>query len=314
MSVVNRNCIICNSDDYSDLFVFSKEYSDHIETDNLERRELNEKYGPQVIAKCNICNCKYVRNVVTGISQNSNETHDFESQRSKEMIIEQNKDFFNKKIKDNSFENQIYKLKLLESLTTKNINELTILDYGCGLGEFPKLSEILGFKKIVAFDPMYTDNHQKSYEQSNFKNIKVIKNVDQLSKNTKFDIIVCTAVIEHAISPKKMFSDFKKLSNVNTIILFSNPVMDIEKDVSNIEKLVALKSNKIKTKRYFHYHLGHINYMLGKQVSHLVNDYGFKTLPIYPNNSKKSFKIKLKKIYVKIFPKSTRTEYVLKKL
>ena len=90
--------------------------------------------------------------------------------------------------------------------------------------------------------------------------------------------------------------------------------MDIEKDVSNIEKLVALKSNEIKTKRYLHYHLGHINYMLGKQVSHLVNDYGFKTLPIYPNNSKKSFKIKLKKIYVKIFPKSTRTEYVLTKL
>ena len=45
------------------------------------------------LVKCNNCDCKYVKNVVNGISQNSTETHVFESQRSKEMIIEQNKDF-----------------------------------------------------------------------------------------------------------------------------------------------------------------------------------------------------------------------------
>lgn len=314
MSVVNRNCIICDNDNYNDLFVFTKEYTNHFENNDLRQRELNDKYGPHVIAKCNICNCKYVRNVVNGISQNSNETHDFESERSKKKIIKQNKDFFNKKIKDNLFENEIYKLKLLKSLANKKINELSIIDYGCGLGEFPKLSEILGFKKIVAFDPMYTDDHQISYEQSNFKNINVINNIDQLSKNTKFDIIVCTAVIEHAISPKKIFSDLKKISNVNTIILFSNPVMDIERDVSKIKKLVALKANKIKIKKYLHYHLGHINFMLGEQVNHLINDYGFKIIPIYPNSSKKSFIKKLKKTYVKIFPHSTRSEYVLRKL
>jgi 2-polyprenyl-3-methyl-5-hydroxy-6-metoxy-1,4-benzoquinol methylase len=314
MSVINRNCVICDMKDYTDLFVFSKEYTSLIENDTLVRRDLNEKYGPHTIVKCNNCDCKYVKNVVNGISQNSTETHVFESQRSKEMIIEQNKDFFNEKIKDKLFENRIYKLKLLESLSDKNFKEMSILDYGCGLGEYPKLSEILGFKKIVAFDPMYTDDHQKSYEKSGFKYIKAIKNIDQLSKNSKFDIIVCTAVIEHAISPRKIFSDLKKISGVNTLILFSNPVMDIEKDVSNIKKLVDLKSNEIKTKRYLHYHLGHINYMLGKQVSTLVSDFGLKILPIYPNNSKKSFLVKLKKIYVKIFPQSTRTEYVLRNL
>lgn len=314
MSVVNRNCIICNNNSYEDLFVFTKEYTDLFENNSSSQRKLNDEYGPHIIAKCSICNCKYVRNVVNGISQNSNEAHDFESERSKKLIIEQNKDFFNKKIKDNSLENEIYKLKLLKSLTKKNINELSILDYGCGLGEFSKLSEILGFKKIVAFDPMYTDDHQISYEKSNFKNIDVINNIDQLSNNTKFDIIVCTAVIEHAISPKKIFSDFKKHSNSNTIILFSNPVMDIEKDIPIIKKLVALKANKIKRKKYLHYHLGHINYMLGEQVNHLINDYGFKIIPMYPNSSKKSLVKKLKKLYVRIFPRSTRSEYILTKL
>tara|TARA_B100000787_G_scaffold168943_1_gene158836 strand:+ start:391 stop:1353 length:963 start_codon:yes stop_codon:yes gene_type:complete len=314
-NITNRNCIICDNNDYKDIFVFSKEYTNLIENDIKEKQILNEQYGPQVVAKCNICDCKYVRNVVNGISQNSTVLNDFESKRSKKMIIEQNKDFFSGEIeKNNLIKNRLYKLKLLASLTKKNINELSIIDYGCGLGEYPKLSEILGFNKIVAYDPMYSDDHKISYEKSGFNKIEAINNIEQLSKKTKFDVIICTAVIEHAISPKKMFSDLRDISNTDSIILFSNPVMPLEDDISNIEKLVGQKSKKIRIKRYLHYHLGHINYMLGAQIARLVKEYGFKTMPIYPNDSNTSFMVKLKKIYVWVFPKSTRTEYIFKRL
>lgn len=311
MSIKIRKCIICNSDKYKNFFEFSKEYTDLIENDEIQRRDLNQKYGPQVIVKCQNCSCKYVRNVVKGISQNSNDTHNFESERSRQMIIEQNIDFYNKKINERIFENRIYKLRLLESISGKNLSQLSILDYGCGLAEYPKLAEILGSKKIVAYDPMYTEEHQKSFEKSGFRNIKSVNNINKLEE-FEFDIIICTAVIEHAISPREMFSDLKRLSNNNTLILFSNPVMDIERDLPSMKKLIALKSDDIKTKRYLHYHLGHINYMLGKQICALINDYGFRILPIYPNNSNDGLIVKLKKIYVKLFPQSTRTEYVLK--
>ena len=101
-NITNRNCIICDNNDYKDIFVFSKEYTNLIENDIKEKQILNEQYGPQVVAKCNICDCKYVRNVVNGISQNSTVLNDFESKRSKKMIIEQNKDFFSGEIENNN--------------------------------------------------------------------------------------------------------------------------------------------------------------------------------------------------------------------
>lgn len=313
-NITNRNCVICENNDYKDIFHFSEEYTHLIDNDTKERQILNKQYGPQVVVKCNICYCKYVRNVVTCISQNSTELHHFESERSQKMIIDQNKDFFTKEIeKNNLIKDRLYKLKLLVSLANKNINELSIIDYGCGLGEYPKLSEILGFNKIIAYDPMYSDDHKVSYKKSGFKKIEPINNINQLSKKTKFDIIICTAVIEHVISPKQLLSDLKDISNTDCIILFSNPVMPIEDDISNIQKLVEEKSKKIQIPRYLHYHLGHINFMLGPQIARLIKEYGFKTMPIYPINPNKSFKVKLKKIYVWLFPNSTRTEYILKR-
>ena len=50
-----------------------------------------------------------------------------------------------------------------------NRGGIKILDYGCGLGDYPKLAEILGFNKIVAYDPMYEEEHQNSFKKSGFK-------------------------------------------------------------------------------------------------------------------------------------------------
>jgi 2-polyprenyl-3-methyl-5-hydroxy-6-metoxy-1,4-benzoquinol methylase len=311
MRVLIRNCIICDSDNYEELYTISNEHVNHFENNDSRQCDLNEKYGPHVIVKCSSCDCKYVRNVVNEISQHSDEVNIYESENSKKIIIEKDKDYF---LKNNQlFEDQVFKLKLLQSMTNKTFDELSILDYGCGTGVYPKLAEILGFEKISAFDAMYTDGHQLSYETANFTNINVISDVDQLSQNTKFDIIICTAVIEHVVSVKKIFNDFKKLSKPGTILLFSNPVMDIEKDASSLSKSVELKTNKLE-KKYLQYHLGHINFMLGKQVNHLFNVYGFEIISIHPSNPRSNLKERLKNIYVKIFPKSTRSQYLCKKI
>ena len=180
------------------------------------------------------------------------------------------------------------------------------MDYGSGGGRISKLSELLGFKKITAYDPVYNEKAKKSFKIANFTNINVINNIGQVSKNEKFDIIWCTAVIEHAFSVKDIFRDLKQFSNSSTIIMISNPSMDIEKDLIHL-------LNLNKQKRLLHFHLGHINYMLGKDFNKLINLYDFKIIPIYPyyNSNHKIISL-LKKIIVKILPKISRSEYLLK--
>ena len=102
--------------------------------------------------------------------------------------------------------------------------------------------------------------------------------------------------------------------------------MPFSKDVDNIKKILKNKNiEEIKKlqnkKKYMHYHLNHINFMMGKQVNMLFKKYNFKVLPMYPNkyiNRSITFKINpimilLKKIYVWIFPYSSRSDYFFKK-
>lgn len=305
MSVKFRNCIICNNNNNTTIFEFSQIFTENFQNNYLRQRELNNKYGPHRIVKCNNCGCKYVPNVIEGISQNSNISNSFESENRNLQITKQNKDFFINE-KETKFKEVIYKMKLIKSIQKKNFEDLSILDYGSGGGRISKLSELLGFKKITAYDPVYNEKAKKSFKIANFTNINVINNIGQVSKNEKFDIIWCTAVIEHAFSVKDIFRDLKQFSNSSTIIMISNPIMDIEKDLIHL-------LNLNKQKRLLHFHLGHINYMLGKDFNKLINLYDFKIIPIYPyyNSNHKIISL-LKKIIVKILPKISRSEYLLK--
>ena len=194
----------------------------------------------------------------------------------------------------------------MKLISKKKFEDLSILDYGSGSGKISKLSELLGFKKIVAYDPVYNEDAKQSYKIADFRKINVINNIKELSKNEKFDIIWCTAVIEHAFSVKDVFRDLKKLSNSTSIIMISNPIMNIEKDLIHL-------LNLNKKKRLLHFHLGHINYMLGKDFNKLIKLHGFKIIPIYPvyNLNNKMLNL-LKKIIVKIFPKISRSEYLIR--
>jgi len=306
MSIKNRNCIICNINHYDEIFKFSNTFLDAFQNNSSRQLELNNKYGPHIIVKCKNCGCKYVPNVIEDVSQNSNTINLFESKNRNIQIKEQNKEYYNREI--NKFKDPIYKLKLLKLISKKNFKDLSILDYGSGGGRVCKLSELFGFNKIVAYDPVYNEGAKESFEIANFKKINVINNIDKLSKHEKFDIIWCSSVIEHAFSPKDVFRDLKKLSNLNSVIFMGNPVMDIEKDLDDL-----LNLNKGKKNRHLHYHLGHINYMLGKDFNKPVKMYGFKILPIYPLDTNFNIMNLIKKIIVKIFPKITRSEYILKK-
>jgi len=327
LNVVNRNCIICNSTEYNSIFTLSDDYNNFFDNSNKDSVKLNSIYGPQKIVECKNCGCCYVKNVVMGITTNSNELHERENEEREKCILEENKLHVENLIKKKFYDPILYKLNNAIRFSKKNPEDMFFFDYGSGTGYVNKLSEILGFKKSYAFDPVYNVKTQESFNKSGFKNIESFGDIDALKeKKIKFDIIWCTAVIEHALSPKKLIEDLVEISHQDTIFVFSNPLMPIKKDAPEMKKILIRKDyEEIKElrrkKRYMHFHLNHINFMGGKQIKLLLDEFNISVIRFYPNtfiNKKFNFKMNplsnfLKKIYIFIFPYTERSDYFLKR-
>lgn len=97
----------------------------------------------------------------------------------------------------------------------KKIKYQRILDYGCGDGKLIKF-----LKKNVKYTGLDINreliiNNKKRYPKANFLN--------KLG-NKKFDVIVLSAVIEHAPDPLKLLRSLKKnLNNKQSIIIITTP-------------------------------------------------------------------------------------------
>jgi len=94
-----------------------------------------------------------------------------------------------------------------------------ILEIGCYTGNmlifFPSKVEYWG----IDFD-------DKAIEIAKKRGAKIIKchlDVDDLPITDKFDIIICTEVLEHLVHPAKMAENIKKLMKDNGIVLISLP-------------------------------------------------------------------------------------------
>lgn len=92
-------------------------------------------------------------------------------------------------------------------------NGLTsLLDIGCGRGTkllkyiYPVCNDVMGID-ITKFDRWLTDDIENP----------------TLILDRKFDIIICSDVIEHLVDPDKLFPYIKKFSNPETFIILSTP-------------------------------------------------------------------------------------------
>lgn len=118
----------------------------------------------------------------------------------------------------------------------KKYNIESVADVGCGVGE--KLNKFISplDTTVVGIDlPESINIAQKKYTgefiADNFDNdIPLVKR--------KFDLVICSDVIEHIVNPDTLINYIKKITHSNSLIIFSTPERDYHRGFD------CMKSNK----------------------------------------------------------------------
>lgn len=169
----------------------------------------------------------------------------------------------NKVIADNDFTYQT----ILRFLQKYGIQSKKVLDLGCGVGTVDfylakKGAVVLGIDISQKVIEIATKNAR------DFKLNKVkfkIMNFPKSVPNGKFDIIICTEVLEHLRYDKLAIQKIETLSHTGSIIIVSSPSQN-----APLHRMGLLKS--------FDKEVGHLRrYTIESYIS-LFKDYGFKIL------------------------------------
>jgi len=127
----------------------------------------------------------------------------------------------------NPFERWLWQLKkrhikrLLEGLLIKNI-----IDLGCGDGGLIELIPPKVHYTGIDISPTQIHNAKKRIEQIGKNNSRVIRaDITALKdiKDDSFDSALVCDVVEHLLSPNKLFTEVKRIIKRNGYIIFSIP-------------------------------------------------------------------------------------------
>ncbi len=114
----------------------------------------------------------------------------------------------------------LYSAALKSLLSIKDLNKnSTILDYGCGAGQFINELKMLGFKKPIGFDPFLTENVV-------LKGQLVLSNNLSLFTPTCWDIITLNHVFEHLENPVQKLIELNNHLAKHGKLLLRFPVID----------------------------------------------------------------------------------------
>jgi len=115
-------------------------------------------------------------------------------------------------------------VKATKKYLNKNPEQITVLDVGCGRGDFSiQMAKV--FKKVVAVEP-YKDAYE--YAQKNspkqlnniiFKNSKI----EKFESKDKYDLIVALTIFEHLSNQKKAFNKMFSMLKDGGIIYITAP-------------------------------------------------------------------------------------------
>lgn len=110
-----------------------------------------------------------------------------------------------------------WKLKLIKSHITKQQN--TILDYGCGTGEFLKVCEKAGYN-IYGIDP-----NEEAIDLAKKKSNGIFTTNTKLNEtdNEKYDMITLWHVLEHVPNLKETISELKRILKKDGILIIAVP-------------------------------------------------------------------------------------------
>lgn len=108
------------------------------------------------------------------------------------------------------------KLRLINSFS---LNDKTLLDFGCGTGDFLKIAQQNNWK-VNGIEP-----NEKARQIANQKANNSVSGIEQLLKykTNSFDVITLWHVLEHLSKPEEYISIFKKLLKTNGVLIIAVP-------------------------------------------------------------------------------------------
>jgi SAM-dependent methyltransferase len=111
-------------------------------------------------------------------------------------------------------------LALARKAIGKKLNGLSLLDIGCGAGEYLKIGSDLGMN-VTGYD---VDSSIEEYITKTYKFKVVTGNLDEDTFNEgSFDVIVLSHVIEHLNDPKLMVKNIYKFLKKDGILVLTMP-------------------------------------------------------------------------------------------
>ena len=190
-SLISRNCILCNGDDYLHLG----------DTDRY-----GIKYYTGICKKCGLAQQYLYPNeefIKLFYEKYYNDLYSF-FENPKSRFISQ-------------FNNASYKYDIIKKYINKKFQN-NLLEIGCGAGG------ILSFFQSKGFNCHGIDFENDHLDYARNKNIKVFSNIENIKE--KFDVIILSHVIEHLISVEEIFTQCKKLLNDNGLIYIEVPSLE----------------------------------------------------------------------------------------
>lgn len=130
------------------------------------------------------------------------------------------------KLSSKSFYNQYYVYVIGKKLI-KKLNLSSVLDIGCREANklmnliYPVCNNVYG----IDFEDYFIEQCKRKYKTDNFF-VDDVEN-PKLELNKKFDLIICSDIIEHLIDPDKLLHYIRKYSHENSVIIISTPERDL---------------------------------------------------------------------------------------
>jgi 2-polyprenyl-3-methyl-5-hydroxy-6-metoxy-1,4-benzoquinol methylase len=118
--------------------------------------------------------------------------------------------------------NKVFKSKTLSRLfVNSNINDIKVLDFGCGNGNFLIDLKRIGIKNLFGYD-----FDSKAIDSRNLDNLVLFDNYGLIAKYGNYDYIFLNHVVEHLPDAKFVIENLSKVLNKSGKIVIRTPNSD----------------------------------------------------------------------------------------
>ena len=163
-------------------------------------------------------------------------------------------DYYQKSVSENPMQKIWHKnrIRAVRNILTKHIGSKKhkkLLDVGCASGWF--LSQLLASHPQLTYSGIDVYKDGIRYAKKNYPDIRFgIADAHKLPyKNASFDVVICMNVLEHAVDPKTIVKEIKRVAKKDAIVIIG---MDSE---NTLFKLTWTAWKLLKGRVWKHAHL-----------------------------------------------------------